>query len=116
MFARPVTSVNTTGASDWRRGAGPQPSRNTRLRAMIVDRLSFIVILGAQLSGESRNFLGGFIRLKAPEQRLLIGGLPGLSKSPVAEHQIVMSLDVFRIHGQHLLQSFHGLRILAFEK
>src|SRR5580700_9067777 len=89
-FASAVTSVNRTGSSAGRGGAVRHPAMQARLRSVIVNRLSLIVILGTQLSGASGQLLRGLIRFKAPEQSFLDAGLVRQPQSPVAEHQIVV--------------------------
>src|SRR5579872_1595756 len=120
MFASAVTSVNCTGGAAGSSfdcgGALRQAVRYTRLRSVIVNRLSLIVILGTQLSGASRQLLRSLIRFEALEQSLLALGLVGLPQPPVAEHQIVMCLKVFGIHSQRLFQGTDGFLVTALEE
>ena len=81
-----------------------------------MNRLSLIVILGTQLSGASRQLLRSLIRLEALEERLFALRLVGLPQAPVAEHQVVMCLNVFGIHGQHLFQRTSGFFVAALEE
>src|SRR5579862_3786046 len=119
MFASAVTSVNCTGrpagSSFDCGGAVPQAIRNPRLRSVIVNRLSLIVILGTQLSGASCQLLGSFIRFETAEQCLLALSLVGLPQPPVAEHQVVMRLKILGIHGQRLFQRTDGFLVAALE-
>src|SRR5712691_3292526 len=104
-----VTSVNRTVVSSVRGGAVRHEIRHARPKSVangrvIVDRLSFIVVLRAHLSWAGGQLLRGLVGFEAPEQGLLVHGVVRLSQPSVAEHQVVMSLHVFRIDRQDLFQ------------
>lgn len=45
-----------------------------------------------------------------------MSSLLGLSQPPVAEHQIVVCLNVLGIHRQHLVEGFDSFLIAAVEE
>src|SRR3954454_22170582 len=65
MPAVAVTSVKRTGSV----GGGDAAHRSARaLNIVIVNRLPFIIVLGAGQSGLLRQRLGGFVGFEAPEE------------------------------------------------
>jgi len=60
--------------------------------------------------------LRGLVGFESPEQRLFASRLFGLPQPPVAEHQIVVRLNVLWIHRQHLLQRRDGFLVAPVEE
>src|SRR5216684_747884 len=103
MPAAAVTSVNLTGSLGGGTGINNAAPDN-RVTNVIVNRLPFIVILRAQepwLGGER---LRCFIGFESQEKFLFAIRLVHLTEPPVAQHQVVMRLDILRIDVQGFLE------------
>ena len=83
---------------------------------MLVDRLPFVVVFRVRLAISARKCLRGLISFEAHIQLLLMLCLVGLTQALIAEHEIVVSLQVFRIDAEYPLQGRDGIRVLPFQK
>src|SRR3954447_24424021 len=64
---------------------------------VIVDRLPFIIVLGAGESGLLGQRLGGFVGFETAEELLFALGVGGLPQASITEHQIIVGLEIFRV-------------------
>src|SRR4051812_6205688 len=85
-------------------------------RNVFVNRLALVVVFGMRHAELTRDRLRGLIRLKTQIAFLMLFGAGGLSESGVAEHQVVMSLEVFRIDLQNLLKLGDGFRVFLLQE
>ena len=80
---------------------------------MFVNGLSLVVVLGIELAVGTGDCLRGFVRFKTQIANLVLVGLFLVSQAVVAEHQVVVCLQVFRIDRQNGLQNVDGVRVLS---
>jgi len=71
---------------------------------MLMNLLPLIVVIRMKLSVRPRNRLRRFISLEALVQSLLVRSAFGIAQSLVAEHQVVVSLQVFGVDLQRVLE------------
>jgi len=64
---------------------------------MFVDGLPFIIVFGIELTVRTGDGLRSFVGFETQVAHLVLVGLLLISKSVVAEHKIVVRLQVFRI-------------------
>ena len=81
-----------------------------------MNRLPFIVVLGAGESGLLRQRLGGFVGFEAAEELLFALGFGGLAQAAIAEHQIVVRLEIFGVDSQRLLERADGVGVAALQE
>ena len=99
-------------------GRDPVPPliERQRHRHMFVDRLALVVVFGIELAIRTGDCLRSFVGFETQVAHLVLVGLLLVSKAVVAEHKIVVRLQVFRIDRQNGLQHVHGVRVFALEK
>ena len=85
-------------------------------RAVLVHGLPLVVVVGVQLAVGPGDRLGRLVRLEAPVERLVLLRHLAVSASLVAEHQIVVCLQVLGVDGQHLLQLGDRVRVLPLQE
>ena len=83
---------------------------------MFVNRLALIIIFGVEHTVISRDRLSGFVGFEAEITRFMLLGEGRLAKAGIAEHQVVMRLQIFRVDGEHLFKFFYGINIMPLEK
>src|ERR1700746_2756629 len=83
---------------------------------MLVDGLPLSVVVWIQQAIWAGESLSGFIRFKAHVADTEIVGLLLVSHAAVAEHEIVICLQVLRINRQDGLKLLDGLRVISLEK
>ena len=83
---------------------------------MIVYRLPLIVVLGAGQARRGGESLGGFVGFETKEELLFAPGISGLAQAAVAEHEIVVRLEVFGINRQGIEEGVDCLGVAALEK
>src|SRR5580692_757288 len=81
-------------------------------RHVLVNRLTFIVVLGIALPVGAGDGLCGLIRLETQIANLVLARPSRVSQAAVAEHQVVVRLQVFGIYSEDALQHGHSIRIL----
>src|SRR5438132_13590170 len=62
------------------------------------------------------NGLRGFVGFEAQIACLVFVGFSIVAEAAVAEHQVVMCLQIFGINGQCLLEFFNGIGVALLEK
>src|SRR5580692_3036247 len=109
----PLLSGSRAGgeALDWRAVQDRQWHRH-----VLVDILPLVVVFRIELAIRPSDGLRRFISLEAQVASLMFFSHFFVAESVVAEHEIVVGLQVFGIDGQHLLQNFHGVRIFSLKK
>src|SRR5579885_2928474 len=96
-------------------GAGRIQARK-RYRRMLVDRLGLIIII------RMREFIGTgdrhrrLISLEAQVELLLSRSQFIIIQTSIAEHQVVMSFQVFRINALSLVILLDGLSVFALQE
>ena len=83
---------------------------------MLVDRLALVVVFGMQLAIGAGDRLRRFVGLEAQIARLMFLRQLLVAQAVVAEHQVVVRLQVFGIDGQHRLQNLHRIVVFALQK
>ena len=94
----------------------PRRLPRQRYRNVLMHALSLVVVLGMQLPVGSRNHLRGFICFETQVEFPFSLGFIGLPQALVAEHQVVVRLQIFGINRKHGLQDLHGLGIFALQE
>ena len=70
---------------------------------MLVNQLTLVIVFRVRLAISAGEGLGGLISLEAQIKLLLMLCLVRLSQPLIAEHEVIVSLQVFRIYAEHLL-------------
>jgi len=70
---------------------------------MLVNQLPLVVVFRMCLSISARQRLGGLISFEAQIKLLLMLCLVGLAQPLIAEHEVVMGLEVFRVDAEYAL-------------
>ena len=83
---------------------------------MFMDRLALVVVFRMKLAVWAGDGLRRFIGFETQIADLVFVGLLFVSQSVVAEHQVIVRLQIFGIHGQHRLQDRDRVGILALQK
>ena len=81
-----------------------------------MDRLPLVVVVGVQLAVGAGDRLGRLVRLEAPVERLVPLRHLAVSGSLVAEHQIVVCLQVLGVDGEHLRELGDRLAVLPLQE
>src|SRR5262245_5429893 len=81
-----------------------------------MNRLPLVVVFRMRHPELSGDRLGGLIRLEPQISLLVLVRAILLSESVVAEHEIVVSLYIFRIDRQHLLKLRNSFRVFLLQK
>src|ERR1700722_10180555 len=83
---------------------------------MVVNCLSFVVILRTHQAGLGRNGLSGFVGFEPLEKLLLAFGRSDVAKPAISQHGSVVHLQVLRIYLRDSLQSFDGLFVVSLKE
>ena len=83
---------------------------------MLVDLLPLVVVVLVQLAVRSGDRLRRFVRLEARVERPLPLGAGGISEPLVAQHQVVVRLQILGVDRQHLLELGDRLGELALQE
>ena len=83
---------------------------------MHVDRLPFVVVGGIQLPEGPGDRLGGLVGLEAQIQLLFAPGGLGVAQTTVAEHQVVVRLQILGIDRDHTLQEIDRVPVLTLQE
>src|SRR5271156_1160611 len=81
---------------------------------MFVNRLPLVIVLGIELSVRTGDGLRSFVGFETQVAHLVFVSLLLVPKAPVAQHQVVMRLQVFRIDRENRLQHVHRIRPRSF--
>src|SRR5688572_22973312 len=84
--------------------------------AVFVDLLPFVVVVLVQLPVRTGNRLRGLVRLEARVEHAFPLGRGGIAKTLVAQHQIVVRLQIFGIYGEDGLELFDRRAELPLEE
>src|SRR5579883_1562110 len=116
MPAGAVTSVNLIAGAGDSPGAFTAYNAKKALSSMVVNRLAFIIVLGAREARLRGQSLRCFVGFEAAEEALLARGFAGLSQAAEAEHQVVVRLEVFRVDGQGIEECVDGLGVAPLQE
>src|SRR5258708_1532998 len=83
---------------------------------MLMDRLALVVVFGMGLTIWASNSLRGFVRLEAQITSLMVLGLLLVSQAAIAEHQVVMCLQVFRVNREYGVQRLHRICVFPLKE
>ncbi len=83
---------------------------------MFVNGLPLVVVFRVRLPVGAGDGLGGFIGFEAQVAFLVRVRAGFVAESGVAEHQVVVGLQVFGINRQCLLEFLHGAGIALLQK
>ncbi len=83
---------------------------------MFVDCLTLVVVFRIQLSIRSGDGLRGFVGLETQVAYLVLMRPLVIAQSLVAEHQVVVRLQVLGINGHNRPQHAHRVHILALQE
>ena len=83
---------------------------------MLVYRLSFQIILGVLLAVRAGKCLRRLVRLEAHISLLKLGGSRGIPHARIAKHQVIVSLKIFRIYLQSLVELIPRGRVVMLQK
>src|SRR5579883_2977481 len=116
MPAAAVTSVNLIAGAGDSPGAFTAYSANNALSSMVVNRLAFIIVLGARKARLRGQSLRCFVGFEAAEEALFPRGFAGLSQAAEAEHQVVVRLEVFGVDGQRIEEHVDRLGVAPLQE
>ena len=83
---------------------------------MFMDGLALVVVFGVGLAIGAGQGLGGFVGFEAEVAFLVLVGAGFVAEAGVAEHEVVVGLEIFRIDGEGLLEFFDGVGVALLEK
>ena len=83
---------------------------------MLVNILALVIVFGMKLPIASGNRLRSFVGFETQIARLMLLGHLVVAEPVVAEHEVVMRLQIFRIDRQHALQSLHRIGIFSLQE
>ena len=81
-----------------------------------MNRLPLVVVFRMSLPVRSGNGLRRFVRLESQVAFFVCFGFGFVAQAVVAEHQVVVRLQIFRIDAERVFKFFHGVRILLLQK
>src|SRR5262249_44957453 len=96
-----------------RRGHGSRCERN---RVVLMDGLPLVIVFRMLFAIRTGNRLSSFVGFEAQVQGPLLLCILCLAQSLIAEHQVVMRLQVFRIDRHHFLELRNSLVILSLQE
>ena len=83
---------------------------------MLVDRLPLIVVFRIQLPVWPCDGLSGFIGFESQIPSLVFLSLLVIAQAVVAEHEVVVRLQILRINGEHLLECRDAVVIFSLQE
>src|SRR5216684_2158133 len=83
---------------------------------MLVDILPFVVVFRIDLTIRAGDGLRSFVGFEAQVASLMFFSHLFVTETVVAEHKVVVRLQVLGIDGEHLLQDFKGIGVLPLQK
>ena len=83
---------------------------------VFVDGLALVVVFWMGLAIGASQGLGGFVGFEAEVAFLVLVGAGFVAETGVAEHQVVIGLEVFGIDGERLLEFFGGVGVALLEE
>src|SRR3974390_614116 len=90
--------------------------RFERYTDMLVDRLALVIVLGMCLAVSAGQRLRGLIGFESQVAILMLGGHLFVAQPGVAQHQVVVGLQIFGIDRQRLLKFLHRIRVTFLKK
>src|SRR5580704_6290366 len=83
---------------------------------VFVDGLALVVVVGMGLAIGAGQGLGGFVGFEAEVTILVRVSAGFVAEAGVAEHQVVVGLEIFGIDGKRLLEFFDGVGVAFLEE
>src|SRR5882757_724817 len=83
---------------------------------VFVDGLAFVVVFGMRLAVGAGDGLGGFVRFEAQIAGFVFVSFGVIAEAVVAEHQVVVGLEIFWIDRERLLEFLDSIGVVFFEK
>src|SRR5689334_13768249 len=83
---------------------------------VLVNGLAFVVVFGMRLTIGTGNGLRRLIGFEAQVARLVLFGFFVVAEAVVAEHQIVMRLQILGVDGQCFFELGDGIGVALFKK
>src|SRR6266702_3398589 len=83
---------------------------------VLVNRLALVVVFGVRLTVRPGDGLRGFVGLETEISRLVLAGFGIIAEAVVAEHQVVMRLQIFGIDRERLFKLFHCVCVTPLQK
>ena len=84
--------------------------------AVLVNRLPLVVVVRMQLPIWPGDRLRCFVSLEALVQRSLMSRARVIAEALIAQHQVVMRLQILRVDAQHLVELLDRFGELAFQE
>ncbi len=81
-----------------------------------MDGLTLVVVLGVSLAIGARQGLGGFVGFEAEVTLLVFVGAGFVAEAGVAQHEVVVGLQVFRVDRERLLEFFHRVPVALLQE
>ena len=78
--------------------------------------LALVVVFGVGLAVGAGEGLRGFVGFEAEVALLVRVGAGFVAESSVAEHEVVVGLEVFGIDGESLLEFLRGVSVTLLEE
>src|SRR6266705_955793 len=91
-------------------------SGGQRDAVVFVNRLALVVVFGMPLAVRAGDGLRRFIGFKPQVARLVLFGFGFLPEAGVAEHQIVVRLQIFGVDGQRFVEFGNGICVAFFKE
>jgi len=83
---------------------------------MFVDGLAFVVVCGMRLAIGAGKGLRGFVGFETQVADFVVVGLGFVAEAGVAEHEVVVCLQIFRINREGFLKFFHSISVALLEE
>src|SRR5579883_2757295 len=83
---------------------------------MLMDGLALEIVVGMRLAIGAGDRLRSFIGFEAQIALLVSAGAGIVAEAGIAEHQIVIGLEILGIDGKRLLKFFHGISVALLEE
>jgi len=83
---------------------------------VFVDGLALVVVFGVGLAIGAGQGLGRFVGFETEIAFLVLVGAGFVAQAGVAEHEVVIGLEIFGIDGECLLEFFDGVGVALLEE
>src|SRR5574338_261387 len=83
---------------------------------MLVDGLPLVVVVRVKLAIRAGDRLRVFVRLEAAVERLFASSALVLAEAAIAQHQVVVRLEIFRIDRQYALEGIDAFLVLPLQE
>src|SRR2546422_135292 len=90
--------------------------RGRRSRDVLVDGLALVVVLGVLTAVRAGDGLRRFVGFEAQVARLVLPRAVLLAEAVIAEHQVIVRLQILRIYAEDVFKLFDRVGVAALEE